>query len=45
MKLKQYKDTSEIIIVYDIEELLMKLDEALATLNNLLSNRYIGPLR
>jgi hypothetical protein len=45
MKLKQYKETSDIIIVYEVEELIMKLDEALATVSNLLSNRYIGPLR
>jgi hypothetical protein len=45
LKLKQYKETSDIIIVYDIEELTSKLDEAMATVSNLLSNRYITQLR
>ncbi len=45
LKLKQYKETSDIIILYEVEELMMKLDEALATVSNLLSNRYIGLLR
>lgn len=45
MRLKQYKETSDIIIVYEIEELMMRLDEGLATVSNLLSNRYIGLLR
>lgn len=45
LKLKQYKETSDIIILYEVEELITKLDESLAIVSNLLSNRYIGPLR
>jgi dynein heavy chain, axonemal len=45
VKLKQFKETSDIIIVYEVEELTAKLDEAMATVSNLLSNRYIAQLR
>jgi dynein heavy chain len=45
LKLKQFKEASEIIILYDIEELTVLLDESLAKATNIISNRYIGPLR
>lgn len=45
LKLKQYKETSEIVIIYEIDELTVKLDESLAVASSIISNRYIGPLR
>jgi len=45
VKLKLFKETSDIIIVYEVEELTAKLDESMATVSNLLSNRYIAQLR
>lgn len=32
-------------VLYEVDEILAKLDEGLATVSNLLANRYIKPLR
>lgn len=45
LKFKNYKESNDIFVLYEVDELLAKLDEGLASTSNILANRYIRPIR
>ena len=45
LTLKQYKDSPDILMLTDVEEIVVALDESLSHTNNILASRFIKPLR
>ncbi|KAL4470156.1 hypothetical protein ABPG72_009081 [Tetrahymena utriculariae] len=45
LHLKQYKDSNDLWVLADVDELIQEFDESLATINNILASRYVRPLR
>jgi|JI8StandDraft_1071087.scaffolds.fasta_scaffold1380807_1 hypothetical protein len=43
--MKNYKESNDLFVLYEVDEVLAKLDEGLATTSNLLANKYIKPIR
>jgi len=43
--MKPYKDSIEMYVLGEVDELIAQFDEGLASINNLLASRYIRQLR
>jgi dynein heavy chain len=43
--LKPYKETIDLFVLAEVDELIMQFDEGLATMNNLLASRFVRPMR
>lgn len=45
LKMKQYKESNELWVLSEVDELIQEFDEGLAAINNVLASRYVRPLR
>jgi Dynein heavy chain, N-terminal region 2. len=45
LPVKSYKDTSDVYILGDLEEMLSVLDDSCAKLSNIAGNRYVAVIR
>lgn len=45
LHLKQYKESNDLWVLAEVDELIQEFDEGLASINNILASRYVRPLR